>query len=158
MGFEPGEIMRKELLFLSLSQKEDMAMKKKLIFAVSLVWLLTANLSYSAMKVSQAQPFPSAQNAKGDLWGENWGDQIVFNWVEEDGVTEYIIYRSTSFNGPWAEIDRLDDRAAKTGGSKGDDTPDARLKDLCYKVEALDAKGNVMRSYEPMCVPKFAGK
>ncbi len=133
-------------------------MKKIGIFAISLVWLLTVQLSFITVEVSQAQPFPSAQNAQGDLWGENWGDKIVFNWVEEDGVTEYIIYRSTSFNGPWAEIDRLDDRAAKTGGSKGDDTPDARLKDLCYKVEAINAKGNVIKRYEPICIPKFVEK
>ncbi len=133
-------------------------MKKTLIMAMSLVGLLITLLSCSTMEVSHAQPFPSAQNAQGDLDGENWGDKIVFNWLEEDGATEYIIYRSTSFNGPWAELDRLDDRAAKTGGSKVDVTPDARLKDLCYKIEAIDAKGKVIRTYEPMCVPKFAGK
>ncbi len=39
-----------------------------------------------------------------------------------------------------------------------DVTPDARLKDLCYKVEAIDVKGNVIRRYEPVCVPKFVGR
>ncbi len=133
-------------------------MKKILIFAISLFWLLIVQPSLITVKVTQAQPFPSAQNAQGDLWGENWGDKIVFNWVEEDGAAMYIIYRSTSANGPWEELSRIDDDAARTSGSKVDVTPDARLKDLCYKIEAIDAKGNVIKRYEPMCVPKFAGK
>jgi hypothetical protein len=36
-----------------------------------------------------------------------------------------------------------------------DDTPDARLMDLCYKVEAIDTEGLVIETYEPICVPKF---
>ena len=130
-------------------------MKKVLIFAISLVWFLIVQPSFITVHVSQAQPFPSAQNTRGDLWGENWGDQIVFNWVEADGATEYIVYRFTSLAGPWQELARVREVAARTGGSKVDVTPDASLMDLCYKVEALDAKGNVIRKYEPICVPKF---
>ncbi len=86
------------------------------------------------------------------------GDHIVFNWVDQDGATEYIVYRSPSANGPWEELSRINDDAARTSGSKVDVTPDARVKDLCYKVEAINAKGNVIKRYEPICVAKFAGK
>jgi hypothetical protein len=47
------------------------------------------------------------------------------------------------------------------GNSKGDLTgsnSDARLMGLCYKVEALNARGKVVRKYEPICVPKFVEK
>ena len=27
--------------------------------------------------------------------------------------------------------------------------------DLCYKVELIDAKGLVIETFEPICVPKF---
>ena len=129
-------------------------MRKILIFAISLVWFLIVQPSFITVDVSQAQV---AMNPPGDLLGENMGDQIAFNWPPQDGATEYIIYRSLSVNGPWEEIDRIDDDAARTAGAKLDVTDDARLKDLCYKVEAIDAKGKVIRRYEPMSVPKFAG-
>ncbi len=128
-------------------------MKKFLAIAISLVvCVLTIQLSFIAVVRG------GVINPQGDLWGANKGDQIVFNWVYQDGTTKYIIYRSLSVNGPWDVLDEIDDVAARTSGSKEDETPDARLKDLCYKVEAIDAKGKVIRTYEPMCVPKFAEK
>jgi len=36
---------------------------------------------------------------------------------------------------------RTSQATARTGGAKEDFTPDARLMDLCYKVEGIDAKG-----------------
>jgi hypothetical protein len=126
-----------------------MTMKKVVIFTISLTWLLSIQLSFIALVRG------GVINPQGDLWGENEGDQIVFNWVYQDGTTKYIIYRSLSVNGPWEVLDEIDDVAARTSGSKEDVTPDARLKDLCYKVEAVDAKGNVTRRSEPICVPKF---
>ena len=107
------------------------------------------------MKIGVAQNFPSARNARGDLWGENQGDQIVFNWAYHTGASEYIVYRAMSVTGPWQELGRMSDAVARTSGAKIDDTPDARLMDLCYKVEAIDASGQVIRIYQPMCVPKF---
>jgi hypothetical protein len=44
------------------------------------------------------------------------------------------------------------------GGAKVDRTPEARLKDLCYRVEATDESGAVIRVYQPICVPKYTGK
>jgi hypothetical protein len=107
---------------------------------------------------NEPQNFPSAGNTRGDLWAENQGDQIVFNCAYHDGTTEYIVYRATSASGPWAELGRMPDDVARTSGRKIDDTPDARLMDLCYRVEAINGKGVVIRRYEPMCVPKFERK
>jgi len=121
---------------------------------------VAANTGSSSITVTlgpapEPQNFPSAQNTRGDLSGENWGDQIVFNWAYQDGATAYIVYRSTLASGPWQELGRMSDAVARTSGSKIDDTPDARLTDLCYKIEAIDANGVVIRFYQPMCVPKF---
>lgn len=52
----------------------------------------------------------------------------------------------------------MPDDVARTSGSKIDDTPLVRLADICYKVEAVDANGLVIRTYQPMCVPKFVQK
>ena len=49
----------------------------------------------------------------------------------------------------------MSDAVARTSGPKIDDTPEARLMDLCYKVEAINELGRAIRIYEPMCVPKF---
>ncbi len=111
--------------------------------------------SFVNVEIREAEPNSGVQNPQGDLWGGNMGDQILFNWVEKDGATEYIIYRSTSTNGSWEELSRINDDAARTSGGKVDVTPDARVKDLCYKVEAINDKGNVIKKYEPICVPKF---
>lgn len=113
----------------------------------------------STVQVSQAQQGRKTQwasNAQGDLFGENLGDGIVLDWDLHDGATEYKVYRSTSLAGPWEQVLRTRQVAASTGGAREDLTPDASLMDLCYKVEALDAAGAVIRTYEPICIPKFA--
>jgi hypothetical protein len=97
-----------------------------------------------------------ASNAQGTLYGENAGDFIILQWNLNDSIAEYFVYRSMSLNGPWEQTGRFSQGAASTGGAKVDDTPDARLMDLCYKVEAVDSKGLVIEFYEPICVPKFA--
>lgn len=48
-------------------------MKKSLIFVINVVWLLTVHLWLVNAEVIKAQPFPSAQNPQGDLWGKNQG-------------------------------------------------------------------------------------
>jgi hypothetical protein len=97
----------------------------------------------------------TAANTAGDLWAENRGDAILLWWVNQSGTSEYIMYRSTSSSGPWQWLGGVDEVAARTGGAKLDETPDAALMDLCYKVEALDASSKVIRTYQPMCIPKF---
>jgi hypothetical protein len=112
----------------------------------------------SNVQASQAQKDDKTQwasNAQGTLFGENMGDFIILQWSLNDSATEYFVYRSTSPNGPREQTGRFSQGAARTGGAKIDDTPDVRLMDLCYKVEAIDAKGLVIEFYEPICVPKF---
>jgi len=76
-------------------------------------------------------------------------------WALNDSATEYIVYRSTSLTGPWEVNGRFWQAATRTGGATEELTSDARLMDLCYKVEAIDSKGLVIEFYEPICVPKF---
>jgi hypothetical protein len=95
-------------------------------------------------------------NARNDLRGDNMGDYMALWWSDEPTATRYTLYRSTSQSGPWQKLWTADSDMARTGGPKVDPTPDARLKTLCYKLEALDAAGRVVRAYQPMCIPKYA--
>jgi len=118
------------------------------------------NMSSSSRTVlldqSQNEPGPKyGINAQANLFGENVGDFIILQWALNDNATEYFVYRSTSLNGPWEQTGRFSQGAASTGGAKVHETPDARLMDLCFKVEAIDATGLVIEFYEPICVPKF---
>ena len=97
----------------------------------------------------------AATNPKRTLYGENMGDFIVLQWDLNDSAAEYFVYRSTSLNGPWQQTGRFSQGAASIGGAKVHETPDARLMDLCFKVEAIDASGRVIESYEPICVSRF---
>jgi hypothetical protein len=96
-----------------------------------------------------------AQNSQGDLWGSNQGDFIMLRWLGQTGVTQYIVYRGTSISGPWTELFR--DAEIEFGGSRVDVTSDAKLMDLCYRVEAIDGSAQVIRAYQPVCVPRFVG-
>jgi hypothetical protein len=112
----------------------------------------------SNVQASQVQNYDKTQwasNAQGTLYGENAGDFIILQWTLNDDAAEYRTYRSRSLAGPWEQVLRTSQAAAATGGAKVDDTPDARLMDLCYKVQAIDAKGLVIGTYEPISVPKF---
>jgi len=62
---------------------------------------------------------------------------------------EYVIYRSYSIDGHWMELGRVPLTTAV------DITPEAEIRDLCYKIEALDSGGKVIRRYEPICIPKW---
>ncbi len=62
-------------------------MKKNLIFAISLVWLLTVYLCFITVEVSEAQ---WAENAQGTLYSENREDHILLQFDINDGATEYI--------------------------------------------------------------------
>jgi hypothetical protein len=129
-----------------------MTMRKTLIISISLVCILTVYLCLIAVEVSHAQ---AAEKSQGDLYGENDGDSIVLQWDLQDGAKEYVIYRSTSLAGPWVAVGRPSDSSIRTGGAKEYPIPDATLMDLCFKVEAIDAIGVVIKTYEPICVPRF---
>lgn len=114
--------------------------------------------SFITIQFRKAEPNRTVTNRKGDLDSLNMGNQIALWWSRDDRAAEYVFFRSLSLEGPWEEIFRQDVTTAGSSGASIDGTPDARLKDLCYKVDALDAKGKVVRRYEPICVPKFVEK
>jgi hypothetical protein len=105
--------------------------------------------SFLTIEVREVDPNPSHFNPENDLWGLNYGDFISLWWAPQEGASEYILSRSFSSEGPWEEDVRTSDSKAV------DFTPDARVTDLCYRVEALDANSVVIRSYDPVCIPKF---
>jgi hypothetical protein len=128
----------------------DLCYKVELIEAKGLVIE-----TYEPICVPKFVPTQSATNSKGTLYGENAGDFIILQWSLNDSATEYFVYLSTSLSGPWEQTGRFSQGAARTGGAKVHETPDAKLMDLCFKVEAIDSKGLVIEFYEPICVPKF---
>ena len=93
-----------------------------------------------------------AENTAGDLWGDNLGDQILLLWSYDTGAHEYVIFKSTSQSGPWSELFRADNTRR---GAFVDITPDASKMTLCYKVEAYDQSPQLIRLYDPMCVPQY---
>jgi hypothetical protein len=124
-------------------------MHNQLLFAVSFVFFLSLQTNF--VSVSGAQ---SANNSNNDLGAVNHGDFIAIQWDDTVGATQYYVYTSTSASGPWTLSFSVSDNL---GGAKMDYTPNARLIDLCYKVEATDATKAVIKVYEPICVPKYTG-
>jgi hypothetical protein len=124
--------------------------KRRIILTLFLGPLLAGVLSCARPTCSYAQV---ARNSEGTLYGENLRDSIILRWEPNDNATEYIVYRSTSLNGPWQVNGRFPQSTA--GKVTEEMTTDAQLMDLCYKVEALDSGGIVIQLYEPICVPKF---
>jgi len=103
------------------------------------------------IEIRRAEPNPTISNRAADLSGRNAGDGIDLWWAPDEKATEYIVFRALSIDGPWEELGRLPGH--RPNGF--DFTPDARVRDLCYRVEAVDASGRVIHRYEPICVPKF---
>jgi hypothetical protein len=96
-----------------------------------------------------------AQNPQGDLTGENWRDYIILQWLPQDGAKTYIIYRALSVSDPWIELVRQDGELVRSTGGVLVLTELARTNSLCYKVEAVNDVGQLVRVYEAVCVPKF---
>jgi hypothetical protein len=96
----------------------------------------------------------SAQNAKGDLTGENWIERIILLWHAQDGAITYLIYRASSVKAPWVEVAKKDEIDVRSFGGYEDITDLALTNDLCYKVEAVNEVGQLVRVYESVCVPK----
>lgn len=107
--------------------------------------------SFITVQIRKAEPNVDVTNRDRDLSGLNSGDAINLWWSDDDRATEYIVFRGLTIKGAWEEIGRRpQDRPNAV-----DFTPDARLRDLCYLIEAVDANGKVVRRYDPICVPKF---
>jgi len=108
--------------------------------------------SYITVEIRKAELNMNVENTKGDLTGLNMEDQIGLWWVPEESASVYVFYKAYSLNGPWAEWERS---LATQPKNTVDITPEAQTQDLCYKIEALDSTGKVIRRYEPICVPKW---
>jgi len=129
---------------------ERMLMRKQaLIVAVSALFCFVT-FAFGSARIANAQ---AAGNANRDLAGVNHGDFIALQWDDAQGATQYYVYTSTTSLGPWALAFSVSDNL---GGAKVHYTPDARLMTLCYKVEATDANGFVIRVYDPICVPQYS--
>jgi len=110
---------------------------------------------YITVSIRKENLNPTISNKKVDLSGSNMKTQIHLTWGYTEGVSEYIIYKAYSIDGPWIEWERS---YAGEPTNTVDITPEAQTRDLCYKIEALDSNGNVIRIYEPICVPKWQGE
>ena len=108
--------------------------------------------SYITVEIRKAELNVGVDNAKGDLRGLNMQDQIGLWWSREEDASEYVIYKAYSIDGPWTEWYR---GYAGEPMNEVDITPEAETRDLCYKIEALNSNGKVIRRYEPICVPKW---
>jgi hypothetical protein len=130
-------------------------------FAWHMAKSLTATVIISLLTLSQvaiagqAYRLISAQNAAQDLTGENWINRIILLWHGPDGATTYVVYRALSRNAPWVEVARAADKDVKAFGGYENITDLAQTNDLCYKVDALNDLGQLVRAYESVCVPKF---
>jgi hypothetical protein len=125
-------------------------MKRQVLTAIIFAFCFIA-VQFGCVSLSEAQ---SAGNANNDLGAVNHGDFIAIQWDDADGAAQYYVYTSASLGGPWTLSFSIADNL---GGAKVDYTPDARLQDVCYEVEAKDAAGVVIKVYQPICVPKYAG-
>jgi len=105
--------------------------------------------SYIIVSISSGEPNPKVSNKNVDLTGTNMRNRIYLVWDYEKKAHEYIIYFAYSIDGPWKMIGGAPSVSAIDG------TFEAQTRDLCYKVEAWDIKGEPIRVYEPICVPKW---
>jgi len=107
---------------------------------------------YITVEIRKAELNETIGNKNNDFRGLNMKDQIVLWWTYDDSASEYVIYRAYSKDGPWAEWEHS---LATQPKNTVDITPEAQTTDLCYKIEALDSNGKVIKRYEPICVPKW---
>ena len=108
--------------------------------------------SYITVEIRKAELNMNVENTKGDLTGLNMEDQIGLWWVPEESASEYVVYKAYSIDGPWIKWLQFGNTPPY---NIVDITPEAQTQDLCYKIEALDSNGKVIRRYEPICIPKW---
>jgi len=127
----------------------------KLVIAIIVISILSLCRGVVAQDTSNVFKLISAQNLQGDLTGENWRERIILLWLPQDGAKTYIVYRALSVKDPWVELVRKGDKEVRGFGGIEDATELARTNSLCYKVEAINDVGHLIRVYETVCVPKF---
>jgi len=101
-------------------------------------------------------------NAEGDLDAINYGYALVVGWVDlPEGTTKIVLYRSASKDAPWIEV-LIDEYAIdmKTMGGvmhgETDIAPADTANDYFYKMDAFSATGQLLKSFSPVFVPKYA--
>jgi len=113
---------------------------------------ITSTSSSSTSPMLFPKPLnPTVNNSKVDFSGTNIGDSIHFSWAPAEHAKEYVLFRAYSIDGPWTEVAPIP--GSLTNGVNI--TSEARERTLCYRLEARDDKGNIVKSYEPICVPKY---
>ena len=132
-----------------LQERGNLMERQFLLVMVFALIFLSVQMSF--VGVSNAR---SAGNTNNDLGAVNHGDFIAIQWDDADEAAQYYVYTSTSLGGPWTLSFSVGDNL---GGAKVDYTPDARVRDVCYRVEATDSTAAVIRVYGPICVPKYTG-
>ena len=106
----------------------------------------SSSIQTSERSGSEADPNPTVTNRNKDLSGLNNGDFNALWWEKDERASEYAFFRGPTSDGPWEEV-------AKVSLPSGVDfTSEARLRQLCYRVEALDANGGVILRYDPVCL------
>lgn len=109
---------------------------------------------YEALCVPKYEP-PAywATNARGDFFAENWRGEVVLDWTPAEAPdVVYHLYDALSPEGPWSLF--FDATPGSNPVHQGQ--PNALFRDVWYKIEATDKAGTVIRSYEPIRVPKYA--
>lgn len=102
-------------------------------------------------------------NAAGDLTAINRGDYLQIGWGGlPDGTVKIVLSRSPSSNGPWTEvlIDEHPEELTFSGTIlyvEPELVPPDTANDYFYKLEAFSATFQLLKSYSPVFVPKFAG-
>jgi hypothetical protein len=126
---------------------------KKLLAAALLVCLLQFCAGGGAAE--EIKVF-GADNLQHDLFATNRRGQIVLSWQPEQEAVTYIVYRALSHQHPWMELARLNDENLKAAGGGFNDITDlGQTRELCYKVDAINEDEQLVKVYEPLCVPKY---
>lgn len=111
--------------------------------------------SFVRVSIYKAELNLAVNNRKMDLSGINDGPPygIRLYWERDDRAESYIFYRAYSIDGPWEMIYSIG-KGYWTGAAV-DGTPYLTERDHCYKIEAVDKNGKVIRKYEPVCIPRY---
>ena len=124
----------------------------KLIIATLVICILSFSDESVAQEVLKSV---RAQNPSGDLRGENWRVRIFVMWPAQEGAKTYIIYRALSVNEHWVELAQKKNEEVIDSGTYEDITDLAQSNSLCYKIEAVNEVGQLLRVYEAVCMPKY---
>lgn len=130
----------------------DVSLNAQNTISVELTGVPGSYITLEIFRKSEENLNSGVSNATGDILASNMRDQIVLWWEPEDKASVYVIYKAYSQDGPWTELDRFNQGEPY---NDVDITSDAATRDMYYKIDALDANGDVIKHYEPVRVPKY---